>query len=88
MRGLGLPYEKPVTARAELFQGPVSPGHAQSCSGTTAMTAFTAAVRLEPDDGGGSTLRYGVESWTLADGVVVGVPQLEFLRRRIEEAPA
>jgi hypothetical protein len=83
--GLGLPYDRPRAVPAELFQGPVTPGRVQFCSGTTALTVFTAGMRVEPTATGGSTLTYGVERWTLADGIVGGIPQLKFLRRRIEE---
>lgn len=85
VRGLGLPYEKPTAVHAELFQGPIRPGHVQFCSGTTAMTAFTAGMRLAANPDGGCTLTYQVERWTSADGVVAGFPQLRFLRRRVEE---
>ncbi|HEY3547542.1 MAG TPA: hypothetical protein VGK17_15830 [Propionicimonas sp.] len=85
VRGLGLPYEKPTAVHAELFQGLVMPGHVQFCLGTRVLTVFTAGMRVEPAGTGGSTLTYGVEKWTLADGIVGGIPHLKFLRRRIEE---
>jgi len=85
VRGLGLPYEKPTAVPAELFQGRMSPGHVQLCSGTTVTTTFTAAMRLVANADGGCTLTYEVERWTSTGGVVAGIPQLRFLRRRIEE---
>ena len=81
---LALPYEKPAAVHAELFQGPVTPGYVQFCSGTKLMTVFTAGMRIEPSGAGGSTLTYRVEKWTLSDGIVAQIPQLKFLRRRIE----
>lgn len=85
VRGLGLPYEKPTAVHAELFQGPISPGHVQFCSGTTVMTAFTAGIRLVASTDGGCTLTYEIERWTSAGDIVAGFPQLRFLRRRVEE---
>jgi hypothetical protein len=85
VRGLALPYDKSAAVHAELFQGPLTPGYVQFCSGTKIMTVFTAGMRIEPGGAGGSTLTYKVEKWTLADGIVAHIPQLKFLRRRIED---
>lgn len=85
VNGLALPYNKPTAVHAELFQGPVKPGYVQFCSGTKIATMFVAGMHVRPADGGGSTLTYQVENWTLADGIVAGIPQLKFLRRRIED---
>ncbi|MBU4213613.1 MAG: hypothetical protein KJ792_03045 [Actinobacteria bacterium] len=84
VRGLALPYDKPAAVHAELFQGPVTPGYVQFCSGTKIMTVFTAGMRIESSGAGGSTLTYQVEKWTLSDGIVAQIPQLKFLRRHIE----
>lgn len=85
VRGIALPYNKPAALHAELFQGPVKPGGVQFCSGTKVATMFTAVMQAHPADAGGSVLTYQVESWTLSDGIVAGIPQLKYLRRRIEE---
>lgn len=83
--GLALPYEKPVAMHAELFQGPIRSGYVQFGSGTKTTTVFTAGMRITSTDTGGCTVAYRVEKWTLADGIVAGIPQMKFLRRRIEE---
>ncbi len=85
VRGIGLPYEKPSRAPAELVQGPMTAGHVQFGYATRALTLFTATIRLEAAGVGGSTLTYGVETWTMTDGVVAGVAQMRFLRRRVEQ---
>jgi hypothetical protein len=85
VHGLALPYEKPTAIAADLFQGPVRPGEVRFGSGTKLATQFMASMRVAPADAGGSVLTYKVDRWTLADGIVTGIPQLKYLRRRIED---
>lgn len=85
VRGLSLSSATPTSGHAELVQGPVSAGHVQFLSASRHGTIFSADARIEPTEDGGSTLTYQVGRWTSADGIVAGIPQLAFLRRRIEE---
>ena len=85
VRGIALPYNEPTALQPALYQGPVRAGYVQFCSGTNVTTTFTAGMHAEAAEGGGTTLTYEVESWTVSDGVVAAIPQLKLLRRRIEE---
>ena len=85
VRGLALPREGPATVRAGLVQGAIAPGYVQFGSGAEPAAQFVAGMRLVAAGNGGSTLTYTVETWTVSDGVVAGVPQLTLLCRRIEE---
>lgn len=85
VRGLALPREGPATVRAALVQGAIAPGYVQFGPGAEPAAPFVAAMRLVDAGNGGSTLTYTVETWTVSDGVVAGVPQLTLLCRRIEE---
>jgi hypothetical protein len=85
VHGLALPYEKPAAVAADLFQGRVRAGEVRFGSGTRLATQFVASMTIAPADAGGSVLTYAVDTWTLADGIVTGIPQLKYLRRRIED---
>lgn len=85
VHGLALPYEKPTAIAAGLFQGTVRLGEVRFGSGTRLATQFVASMRIIPTDAGGSVLTYEVDTWTLADGIVTCIPQLKYLRRRIED---
>lgn len=85
VKGLALRYEKPTTFGPDLFQGRVRPGEVQFGSGTRQATQFVASMQILPSEAGGSTLTYQVDKWTVANGIVAGIPQLRFLRRRIED---
>lgn len=84
VNGLALPADMPVAFHAELFQGPIRPGYVEFGSGTKIKTRFTAAMKITATDGG-SELTYTVLRWILVDGIVAGITQMKFLRRRIEE---
>ena len=85
VHGLALPRERPAAVRVGLLQGPITSGYVQFGSGTEPDAQFVAGMRLTESGNGGCTLTYAVETWTVSDGVVCGVPQLTLLCRRIEE---
>lgn len=85
VQGLALPYEKPTATAPDLFQGRVRPGEVRFGSGTRQATQFVSSMQILPIEAGGSMLTYRVDQWTLSDGIVAGIPQLKYLRRRIED---
>lgn len=82
--GLKLPAKAPSTLSAELYQGLIKPGYVEFCAGTKLGTHFVAAMWLTPGDRV-TRLKYTVVRWSSSDGIVTCLPQMRYLRRRIEE---